>query len=55
MKGNDTQLFIMTRIMILIRLCSLPIHSPCICMLEPIELCMEIMLGECMCDAWVIN
>ena len=37
------------------RLCSLPTHSPGICMLEPIELSMAIMLGECMLDAWVIN
>ena len=37
------------------RLCSLPTHSPGISMLEPIELSMAIMLGECMRDAWVIN
>ena len=55
MRGNDTRLFIMSRIMIPIRLCSLPVNSPGIYMLEPTELCMEIMVGECMCDAWVIN
>ena len=37
MKGKDTRLFIMSRIRIPIRLCFLPIHSPSICMLGPIE------------------
>ena len=37
MKGKETRLFIMSRIRIAIRLCSLPIHSPGICMLGPIE------------------
>ena len=37
MKRNEIQPFLMSRIMIPIRLCSLPIHSPGICMLGPIE------------------
>ena len=37
MKGNEIRLFLMSRIMIPIQLCSLPIHSPGICMLGPIE------------------
>ena len=37
MKANKIQLHCISRIRILIRLCSLPIHSPCICMLRPTE------------------
>ena len=37
MKGNEIRLFLMIRIMIPIRLCSLPIHSAGICMLGAIE------------------
>ena len=46
---------ILSRSRLPMRLCSLPTHSPGICMLEPIELSMAIMLGECMRDAWVRN
>ena len=53
--GNEIRPFLKSRIRIPIRLCSLPIHSPCLCLLLAIELCMEIMLGECMRDAQVIN
>ena len=53
--GNEIRPILMSRIMIPIRLCSLPLHSPCLCLLLAIELCMEIMLGECMRDAQVIN
>ena len=45
MKGKETRLFIMSRIRIPIWLCSLPIHSPGICMLDPLSkasrLCLE--------------
>ena len=55
MMGNERRPFLKSRIRILIRLCSLPIHSPGICMLRPIKLSTVIMLGECMRNAWVIN
>ena len=55
MTGNEIQPFLKSRIRIPIQLCSLPIHSPGICMLRPIKLSTVIMLGECMRDAWVIN
>ena len=37
MTGNEIRPFLKSRIMIPIRLCSLLIHSPGICMLGPIE------------------
>ena len=37
MKGIEIRLFLIGRIMIPIRLCSLPIHSPGICLLGPNE------------------
>ena len=56
MTGNEIRPFLKSRIRIPIRLCSLPIHSPGICMLRPIKHCVSgRMLGECMRDAWVIN
>ena len=51
MTGNEIRPFLRSRIMIPIRLCSLAIHSPGICMLRPIKLSTVIMLGECMRDA----
>ena len=46
---------ILSRSRLPMRLCSLPTHSPGICILVPIELSMAIIVGECMRDAWVIN
>ena len=51
MTGNEIWPFLKSRIMIPIRLCSLAIHSPGICMLRPIKLSTVIMLGECMRNA----
>ena len=53
MTGNELRPFLKSRITIQIWLCSLSIHSPGICMLEPIKLSTVIMLGKCMGDAWV--
>ena len=51
MTGNEIRPFLRSLIMIPIRLRSLAMHSPGICMLRPIKLSTVIMLGECMRDA----
>ena len=57
MKGNEIRLFLMSRIMIPIRLSSLHIHSPAILQAyvcwDPLST--EIMLGECVRNAQVLN
>ena len=46
MTGNEIRPFLKSRIRIPIRLCSLPIHSPGICMLRPIKLS-TVSVGVC--------
>ena len=55
MKGNEIRPFLVSRIRILIRLCSLNLHSPCLCFQLAIELANIAIAGECMPDAQVIK
>ena len=55
MKRNKIRGHRIGRIRILIRLCSLPLHSPCTYLLLTIGLATTAVAGECMHDAQVNN